>query len=126
MQSRIKAQDAERRRFDAQTKRALQKQRISKSDLIYVIGLNRDSSDESELKGSQFFGQYGSVRKIVINKENAPSNGSRSKTSTAYITYSNWHEASMAILSLNGAEFEGRTLKVSFGMTKYCQYFVSN
>lgn len=32
----------------------------------------------------------------------------------------------MAILALNGEEFENRVLKVSFGMTKYCQYFISN
>lgn len=69
MQRRKSIQEGERRKFDANTKKALQKQRITKSDLIYVIGLNRDFNHEAELSGSQFFGQYGNVRKIVINKE---------------------------------------------------------
>ena len=108
-------------------KRNLQKQRITKSDLIYIIGLSKEMSNEDLLMNSHYFGQFGKVRKVVINKDQTGIvNGKTQKSNTAYITFLNWHEAALAILSLNGQEFECRVFKVSFGMTKYCQYFISN
>ena len=50
-------------------KRNLQKQRITKSDLIYIIGLSKEMSSEDLLMNSHYFGQFGKVRKVVINKD---------------------------------------------------------
>lgn len=52
---------------------------------------------------SHYFGQFGKVRKVVINKDQTGIvNGKTQKSNTAYITFLNWHEAALAILSLNG------------------------
>jgi hypothetical protein len=42
----------------------------------------------------------------------------------AYVTFKSANEASTAILALEDFEFEERTITASYGMTKYCSYFV--
>lgn len=85
------------------------------------MGLTKNYAEESSLTSQQCFGQFGKIRKIVINRDQPYGTGARAaKTYTAYITYQNWNEAFLAILSTNGQELDGRTLKTTFGMTKYC------
>ncbi len=91
------------------------------------MGLTKNYALESVLLSKECFGQFGKIRKIVINRDQPYGQGARqTKTYTAYITFQNWQEAFLAILSTNGQELDGRTLKTTFGMTKYCQYFLSN
>lgn len=54
-----------------------------------------------ELIKEEYFGQYGKILKVVVNKDK-PFNprGSNGPTYSAYVTYSNEKEASLAILVL--------------------------
>ena len=45
---------------------------------------------------------------------------------SAYVTFANEEEASVAILAIDGFEYNRRTLKASYGMTKYCSFFIKN
>lgn len=94
---------------------------------MYIIGLSLELAKEEVLSQKQFFGQYGRVRKIVINKEKPFVDQLNSQvTYSAYITYQSFIEAALAILSVDKYELESRQLKASFGMTKYCSFFVNN
>lgn len=42
--------------------------RIIKKDLVYVMDLPADLASEKLLSSHEYFGQYGSVKKIIINK----------------------------------------------------------
>ena len=101
-------------------------QRIIKKDLVYIIGLSQKLAKKEILQKPQFLGQYGKIRKIIVNKDKPFTNNYQNSLSfSAYITFNNKKEASLAILSLDGYEVDKKIIKASFGMTKYCSYFVN-
>ncbi|OEH79874.1 RRM domain-containing protein [Cyclospora cayetanensis] len=73
------------------------------------------------LRRHEFFGQYGKVLQIVVNKNQGHWGG---PSFAVYVTYSSSKEAVAAIQGVDGAVYEGRTLKASFGTTKYCSHFL--
>ena len=81
-------------------------------------------ANEKTLAAQEYLGQYGQIRKIIVNKEKLFARGADHAPSfSAYITFTRISEASLAILALDELALEERTLKASFGMTKYCSYF---
>ena len=99
--------------------------RIIKRDLVYLIGLNERLANDALLGRAEMIGQYGQIRKIVINKDKPFSRGSSDGPSySAYITFSSSFEAALCILALDDFEIDGRSLKATFGMTKYCLFFI--
>lgn len=79
----------------------LSKIRIIQKSTVYVIGLSPALADENLMKKYEYFGQYGKILQIVINKDNAFTSsikedvGAESTSSNksqisyaAYITYS--------------------------------------
>lgn len=79
----------------------LSKIRIIQKSTVYVIGLSPTLADESLMRRYEYFGQYGKIQQIVINRDNAFTSsvkddvGGESTSSTksqlsyaAYITYS--------------------------------------
>ena len=71
----------------------------------------------------EYFGQYGKIVALTINKEQA-FNSDQGQSLSAYITYSQPHEAAIAILAVDQAVRDNRLLRASFGRTKYCKYFL--
>ena len=70
------------------------------------IVFNRHSERDSELRYSnkkRIFSQYGSIQKIIINKNGYLKNESDYPTYSSYITYSSQIEASLALLVLNNS-----------------------
>lgn len=115
------------RKFDNKQKQFLREQRIVKKDLVYVIGLSQALAWEDILTQKQFFGQYGRVRKVVINKEKPfVDQNNLQVTYSAFITYQSFIEAALAILAVDQCVVEQTQLKASFGMAKYCTFFVNN
>ena len=45
---------------------------------------------------------------------------------SAYVTFASEEEASVCILAIDGFDYNRRTLKASYGMTKYCSFFIKN
>ena len=99
--------------------------RVIQKTLVYVIGLAPDIAKESTLRRQEFFGQYGKIEKIVINTNNIYYNGGRGGPSySAYMTFSNARESSIAILSVDQHTYNDRLIRASFGTSKFCQFFL--
>jgi hypothetical protein len=94
-------------------------------NLVYLIGLPHQLATEDHLRSYHFFGQFGQIRKIIINKDKSYSRGYQSQTCSAYITFESDIHATMAILGIDGGRWRKRYLKASFGMTKFCSYFLN-
>ncbi|KAM3132977.1 hypothetical protein pb186bvf_014973 [Paramecium bursaria] len=113
---------------DIYQKHSLSEIRIISKNLIYVIGLAPNIANELLLRKQEYFGQYGTIQKLIViqsNTFNPPSHA-------AYITYKNEIEASVAILvthiqyivACESFHLQERTVKASFGTTKFCTNFL--
>ena len=103
---------------------SLSKIRIIKKNLVHVHGFPPSLANTEKLSQIEYFGQYGKIQKILLSsKINSETN---KKTFSVYITYSNEKEASYAILAVDSLLIEGKLIRVFFGTTKYCNYFLNN
>ena len=99
--------------------------RIITKNLVYVIGLSSALADMEKLSKYEYFGQYGKIIKIVVNKTKAYNKDSPNGPSySAYVTFSTPSEASVAILALDGVCVDNHNIRASFGTTKYCSFFL--
>jgi CCR4-NOT transcription complex subunit 4 len=105
--------------------------RIVQRNLVYVIGLSSQLATEEVicvyqiLRSDPYFGQYGKIVKTVVNTDK-PFNprGQTKPTFSAYITYSNDKEASLAILAAGGVSLHDNVIRTSYGTTKYCTFYI--
>lgn len=91
-----------------------------------MIGLSDKIAKEETLKHKDFMGQYGIVKKIIVNKDKPFNKGSYEPSYSAYVTFSSNIEAATAIVAMDGKEYDNRTLKASFGLSKYCMSYIKN
>lgn len=99
--------------------------RVIRKTLCYVVGLSLDGiEDEEELKSYKYFGKYGKILSLVINKNPNFKSSDRKRSCAVYVNFSSESEAKAALSDIDGAEFDGRRLKASFGTTKYCSSFI--
>ena len=110
--------------FTKEKAESLKQVRIIKTNLIHVHGLPKNLVSKDLLKSPEYFGQYGKIIKIIINQKENPDNNR--KTYSAYITYSNKREASLAILCVDSLMIKGKIIRAFFGTNKYCNYFLNN
>jgi CCR4-NOT transcription complex subunit 4 len=93
--------------------------RIITKNLVYVIGLSARIATKETLAKKEFFGQYGTITKIVVNNSKAYNqNNPNGPSYSAYITYAKPFEASIAILSLDSIVIDDHLIRASFGTTK--------
>ena len=103
----------------------LTESRIITKNLVYVIGLSSSIANKDTLLKPEYFGQYGTIIKIVVNKSKAYNQNSPYGPSySAYVTFSRPSEASIAILSLDETMVDNHLIRASFGTTKYCSFFL--
>ena len=107
---------------------ALIQSRIIQKNLVYLIGLSSDLVKiEQKLKSYEYFGQYGKIVKLVINKNKTyNTNGPNGPSYTCFITYSSEAESSLAILSMDNYTIDNHEIKANYGTTKYCLNFLKN
>ncbi|CAN0288611.1 unnamed protein product, partial [Laminaria digitata] len=75
----------------------------------------------------EYFGQYGEIAKLVINHHQGVSaDDPRYGSASAYITFRRQEDAWAAICSVDGFRLMGRTIRASFGTSKYCNSFLRN
>ena len=99
--------------------------RIITKNLVYIIGLSSSLADKIKLNKYEYLGQYGTIIKIVVNKNKAYNqNNIYGPSYSAYVTYSKPSEASIAILSLDNIKIDNHVIRASFGTTKYCSYYL--
>lgn len=92
--------------------------RIIQSKLVYIINLPEYMANEETLKSKEYFGQYGLITKCVVNKN------TQHTAYQAYITYNSDEEAALCIKACNKFTLDGNELTLTFGTTKYCNYFL--
>jgi len=103
----------------------LQDYRIIQKHLVYVIGLSSKITDKEILNKPEYFGQYGQITKLIVNKNKAYNpNGPNGPSYSAYVTYNTPYEAALAVLATDNIEMDGHLIKTSFGTTKYCTFFL--
>ena len=104
------------------------KSRIIQKNLVYLIGLSSELVKiEQKLKSFEYFGQYGKIIKLVVNKNKIyNSNGPNGPSYTCFVTYSTEAESSLAILSLDNTIIDNHEIKANYGTTKYCMNFIKN
>eukprot|EP01138_Halocafeteria_seosinensis_P003989 gb/GECG01004078.1/.p1 GENE.gb/GECG01004078.1/~~gb/GECG01004078.1/.p1 ORF type:complete len:617 (+),score=64.18 gb/GECG01004078.1/:1-1851(+) len=97
--------------------------RVLQKNLVYVVGLPMSIARESLLRRPEYFGQYGKIKKIVVNRKIGESTG-RPDSACAYITFTCREDAECAIRALDGFTYNGRVIKAMYGTTKYCHQFL--
>ena len=100
--------------------------RVIQDNLVYIINLPASIADESILRSYEYFGQYGTITKCVVNKTTVYTTHPQGPSYAAYITYSSQEEAGLCIKACDGIIIQGRSLSLTFGTTKYCTYFLKN
>ncbi|KAG2234316.1 hypothetical protein INT48_000766 [Thamnidium elegans] len=108
--------------METANRRHLANMRVVQKNLVYIIGLHPKLATEETIRSPDYFGQFGKISKIVINKRQiAPTslaNGATSMQPSAavYVTYQRKEDAGKAIHAVDA----------SYGTTKYCTYYLRN
>lgn len=120
-----KQREREKRETEQQaSKKHLAGMRVIQKNLVYVIGLNPNiPTDElhNTLRQEQFFGQYGKIHKIVINKR---TNASGNPGIGVYVTFARKEDAARCIAAVDGSINDGKYLRAAYGTTKYCSAYL--
>ncbi|MCQ2819504.1 MAG: hypothetical protein MJ252_19755 [archaeon] len=103
----------------------LKNSRVISKEIVYVVGLSENLAFNENLWKDEFFGQYGKVVRIVINHKAYDVDNLNGPCYSAFVTYSQASEASIAILALNNSYVDHHRIKASFGTSKYCSYFLN-
>ncbi|CAG8546562.1 3417_t:CDS:2 [Paraglomus brasilianum] len=105
--------------------------RVVQKNLVYVIGLSPKIATEEILRSHDYFGQYGRIAKIVVNRRNTTSSSTPGVPTPqpsvgVYITYYRKEDAAKAIAAVDGSMSDGKVLRASYGTTKYCTNYLQN
>lgn len=103
--------------------------RVIRRNLIYAVGLPPSIAVEETLRKPEYFGQYGKIAKIVINRTNttpASSTDARRASASAYVTFQHKEDTLACILALDGFYLENRNIRASYGTSKYCSAFIKS
>lgn len=125
----------QRKSEPADSRKHLQGMRVTQKNLVYVIGMSLKLINDEALallRGQEYFGQYGKIQKIMINKRKdiPPLRGGTFDKSgssvSVYVTFARKEDAARCIISLDGASVDGNTLRAAYGTTKYCTAFLQH
>ncbi|AOW06525.1 RING/Ubox like zinc-binding domain-domain-containing protein [Yarrowia lipolytica] len=119
-----KQKEREKKEMEQSSRKHLSGMRVIQKNLVYVIGLNPDIPTEdlhNTLRGEQFFGQYGRIQKIVINRRN---NVNGTPGLGVYVTFSKKEDAARCIAAVDGSMNDGKYLRAAYGTTKYCSSYL--
>ncbi|KAJ3143160.1 transcriptional repressor general negative regulator of transcription subunit 4 [Physocladia obscura] len=124
-----KLRERERKEMDNAARKHLANARVVQKNLVYVVGMPAKFATEEYLKSTDFFGQFGKVAKVVVNRKghNHTSVVSTMSPTGVFVFYYKKEDAIKAIDATDGTVFDGnKVLRVTHGTTKYCQFFLKN
>lgn len=99
--------------------------RIAHLNCMYVRRIPNDICKEELLLSDYLFGQYGQIKQLTMTKGYYnPKNQKQPKHMNCHVIYENQTEATKAILAVNGLSIDGKELKASYGLTRYCCNFL--
>lgn len=119
-----KQREREKKETELTSKKHLSGMRVIQKNLVYVIGLNPNIPTEElhhTLRSDSFFGQYGKIQKIVVNRRN---NSNGNPGIGVYVTFARKEDAAKCIRDVDGSLHEGKYLKAAYGTTKYCSSYL--
>lgn len=96
--------------------------RIRQKNLVYITNIP-PSLTLASLSSQLYFGRYGVIRKIATRPHNTGLNPADISI-VCYITYSSEKSAYTAILNTDQSLIGNNTIRVTYGTTKYCSYFL--
>ncbi|EJW04456.1 hypothetical protein EDEG_01326 [Edhazardia aedis USNM 41457] len=100
--------------------------RVIQRNLVYVIGIPQKYADENLLRKHEFFGQFGNIKKFVVNKRLSTLDIQES-TASAYITFDTNESAELCIKECDESLIDNnKIIRCTFGTTKYCSFFLNN
>ncbi|KAL9180359.1 hypothetical protein ACHAXT_008329 [Thalassiosira profunda] len=100
--------------------------RVIRRNLVYAVGLPPNIASENTLRKAEYFGQYGKISKIVINRSHNPGTDPRRASASVYVTFAHKEDTLACILALDGFYHDGRNIRASYGTSKYCSAFIKN
>lgn len=111
-----KAKEKEKKEIEAMSRKHLSNMRVVQKSLVYVIGLpTKLANDEHTLRQHEYFGQYGKISKVVINRRNTPmpipGSAPAQPSLGVYITYVRKEDAAKAIAAIDGSIWDGKILR---------------
>lgn len=130
-----KQRDKERKENEYANRKHLAGMRVIQKNLVYVVGINPPVAYEEVstlLKSDKYFGQYGKINKIVVNRKTPHSNSSSNEHYShhhstgygVYITFAKKDDAARCIAQVDGTYMDGRLVKAAYGTTKYCSSYL--
>lgn len=116
--------------FKGGDRSSLANMRVIRRNLVYAVGLPPSVANEELLKKPEYFGGYGKISKIVLNRSNISGgnvdNGNRRASASAYVTFAHKEDTLSCILALDGFYLDNRNIRASYGTSKYCSAFIKN
>lgn len=100
--------------------------RVIRRNLVYAVGLPPSVATEEQLRRPEYFGQYGKISKIVINRNHNGNGDPRRASASSYVTFAQKEDTLACILALDGFYVDGRNVRASYGTSKYCSAFIKN
>ena len=126
-----KQKEKEKKEMEMANKKHLAGLRVVQKNLVYVTGLNPPCNPDdlhSVLRSDKYFGQYGKISKIVINKKSpnpqTTSHHHQNPGLVVYVTFARKEDALKCITELDGSLCDGRVLRAAHGTTKYCSSYL--
>lgn len=107
-------------------RKQLANMRVIRRNLVYAVGLPPGIASEETLRKPEYFGQYGRISKIVLNRMQATTSDARRASASAYVTFVHKEDTLACILALDGFYLENRNIRASYGTSKYCSAFIKN
>eukprot|EP00775_Hariotina_reticulata_P013617 gene13617-13743_t len=105
--------------------RSLGQVRVVQRTLVYCVGLPMNVCREEVLSERHYFGGFGRIKKISVNRSTPFSQVQKNGPSgSAYVTYYRAEDALRCIEAIDGTVWDGKTIKACFGTTKYCNAFL--
>ncbi|KAJ1545040.1 transcriptional repressor general negative regulator of transcription subunit 4, partial [Nowakowskiella sp. JEL0078] len=126
IKTRKKKKERERKEQEVAARRHLANIRVVQKNLVYVLGLPAKICSEEILRSNDYFGQYGKINRIVVNRRGHTSapiitgiggNG-------VYVTFARKEDATKSIEAVDGSVYDGKIIRATYGTTKYCSYFL--
>ncbi|KAJ4295401.1 transcriptional repressor general negative regulator of transcription subunit 4 [Kalmusia sp. IMI 367209] len=123
--AQIRQKEAQKAEADSLSRKHLAGLRVVQKNLVYVTGLTptiREDRLLDTLRGTDYFGQYGKIIKIVVSK--ARENAQHQQSVGVYVTFARKEDAAACIAAVDGSQNGDRTLRAQYGTTKYCSAYL--
>ncbi|RKP07053.1 RING/Ubox like zinc-binding domain-containing protein, partial [Thamnocephalis sphaerospora] len=119
-----RARERAKKESEASNRRNLAGARVVQRSLVYVVGISPRVANEEVgvLRSPDFFGQFGRIAKLVVNRRQVHPSGALG----VYVTFADKDDATRCVAAVDGSRFDSRTLRAAFGTTKYCANFLRN